>query len=318
MISLTRRKLAIAGGLGLAGAVSAALLSSPSTAKGPQGMLGSITGNDPNGYKRFATWLGRKPELAVLFFNQTGPQQLADSISYECTQAVQFMAAGAAIYWSVPVPGSSQLEAIVAGTHDALYRRLFAQIVATEPAGTKPILVRLPWEFNIAEQQNVARDRNGHYDAPLFIAAWQHLAVLARKASPRIHRVWCPNVARHAIDPALCWPGAEYVEIVAQDVYLQSRFDPPGTFYWFLNCDRGLNWGLNFARQYGKPYGLSEWGMDSDRYAADLVAAGRWINGLGEAIHHQCWWDRPEVIDARISDGTNPLLGRAYREEFGT
>lgn len=317
MVGLSRRKLAIAGGMGLAGAASASLLSSPGTAKGYQARLGSITGNDPYGYKHFSIWLGRKAELATLFFNQQGPTELADSISYICARASQFIAAGAAVFWSVPVPGPCQLEAIVAGAHDAMYRRLFAQIVATEPAGGKPILVRLPWEFNIPEQQNAARDRNGHWDAVLFVAAWRHLAMLAREASPRIQRVWCPNVGRHGIDPVACWPGAAYVEIVAQDVYIQSRFDPPGTFFWFLNCDRGLKWGASFAQQYAKPYGLSEWGMDSDRYVGDLMAAGRWLTGLGKALHHQCWWDRPEVIDCRISDGTHPLLGRAFRAEFG-
>jgi hypothetical protein len=209
------------------------------------------------------------------------------------------------------------LEAIVAGTHDALYTRLFQRIVATEGNGPDPILVRLPWEFNLAEQENAAHDDHGYWDAPLFVAAWRHLARLAQAASPRMQRVWCPNVGRHGIDPELCWPGADHVEIVAQDFYLRWRHDPPGKFFWFRNFDRGLEWGTQFARRFGKPYGVSEWGMDSDLYVADLAAAADWLAGLGSHLHHFCWWDRPEVIDCRISDGSHALLGRAFQAEFG-
>lgn len=313
MRGLSRRQLALTAGAGVVGAT----VWSAMPARQQGGSLGSITGNDPSGFGRFATWLGRKPELAQLYFNQTGTTQLAESIDFECDNATKFMALGAKIYWSVPTPGARQLEAIVAGTHDALYGRLFKRIVAAEGAGNASILVRLPWEFNLAEQENAARDQNGNWNAALFVAAWQHLAKLARVASPRFRRVWCPNVGRHGIDPELCWPGADHVEIVAQDFYLQTRYDPPGTFFYFRNSDRGLGWGTEFARRFAKPYGLSEWGMDSDRYAADLAATGVWLAGLGSQLHHFCWWDRPEGIDCRISDGSHALLGKTFRTEFG-
>jgi hypothetical protein len=276
-----------------------------------------ITGNDPAGYTRFAAFLGHKPALALLAFNQSNPTALWASVPYICAQGAAFMAAGAQVLWSVPCPGAGQLEAIVDKTWVGKYGTLFKSILAVSPADNSPILVRLPWEFNLAGQQNAATDKNGNFNAALFVQAFQTLANIARGISPRFTRIWCPNVTTMPLDPQLCWPGAGYVEVVAQDFYMQSQWNKPGDFSWFLNERRGLLWGLNFARQNGKRYGLSEWGMNSDAFAGDFNATALWLAGIGGTLHHHCWWDRADVIDCRIADGTHPALAVAYRKQFG-
>lgn len=288
-------------------------LSQPAAAGTMPGLGGAIVGNDPSLYLRFAGWLGRKPPLTVLAFNQTNATELANSINWICQQGRQFIADGARVLWSVPCPGSRQLEAIAAGTHDTLYTNLFKAILAASPADGTGILVRLPWEFNLSWQENAAIDKNGQFNNTLFIQAFRRIATIAKGVSYRFQRIWCPNVTTMSLDPISCWPGAQYVEIISQDFYMQARYNKPGDFAWFLNEKRGLAWASNFAKSYSKPYGLSEWGMDSDIFVNDLNSAALWLTGLGTTLHHQCWWDRLEVIDCRLSDGTHPQLGAAYK-----
>jgi hypothetical protein len=295
----------------------------------PSAYLGSITGNDPSGYMDFASWFGRKPQLALLAFNQNSASDLSSSISYICQQGAAFMKDGAQILWSVPCPGARQLEAIVAGSYNSLYTNLFQSILEVSPAGSSHIFARLPWEFNLAGQQNAAQDKSGNWDAALFISAWKVLATICQSVSPRFRIIWCPNVCTQALDPLTCWPGVGYVDIIAQDFYMQSAYNKPGDFSWFLNEARGLQWGANFAYTKGKPYGLSEWGMDSDIFVSDLNSAASWLAKLeasqsnsgfwiklGGALHHHCWWDRTDVINCMISDGSLPDLAAAYQKQF--
>ena len=279
--------------------------------------LGCITANDAAKYGQFAQYLGRKPDLAVLYFNQSAPDALWSSVPWICNLAAGFIRQGAQVLWSVPCPGFRQHEAIVAGHWDSQYRNLFKSILAASPSGSADIPVRLPWEFNLAQQENAAFDKTGKFDAALFVQSFRHLADLAKKVSPRFRRIWCTNACTNGLDPALCWPGADFVEVIAQDFYLQTAWNKPGAFNWFLTEARGLNWGRDFAAQQNRPYGLSEWGMDSDAFLADFKDACAWLKALGQTLDHHCWWDRPEVTDCRISDGTNPALAAEYRRQWG-
>lgn len=279
--------------------------------------LGSITGNDPAGYLRFAGYFGKKPALAQLYFNQTSPAALQSSIPYICAQAKLFIANGADILWSVPFPGFNQLEAVASGAFDALYKSLFVAILQAKP-GSTPILLRLPWEFNLPGQHNAAFDKTGRWNPNLFVNAWRRLAVLARAASSRFQRIWCPNVTTMGCDPFLCWVGMPYVEIISQDFYMQRAYNKPGDFSWFLKEARGLAWGVEFARLKAKPFGLTEWGMDSDLFLADFNNMVAWIKGLGSLAHHHCWWDRSEDINCTISYNTagRTQLAAAYKTAF--
>jgi hypothetical protein len=289
----------------------------------PAVRLGSITGNDPAGFRKFSSWFGRKPQLAMLAFNQNNASDLANSIGYICKQGEAFMDEGAQIMWSVPCPGARQLEAIVAGSYNSLYNNLFHRILEVSPRNGTTILVRLPWEFNLTDQHNAAIDSNGKFNGALFIQAWNVIAKIAKTVSPRFSRIWCPNVTTEALDPLTCWPGANNVEIISQDFYMQKAYNKAGDFSWFLHEPRGLKWGTDFAHLHGKPYGLSEWGMDSDMFVGDLNSAASWMSNLkntsssraGE-FHHHCWWDRSEAIDCRISDGSHPGLAAIYKTRF--
>ena len=278
-------------------------------------LLGAITGDDPEGYLRFARWLGHRPPLALMSFNQTGLEAFRSSIPWAVAQARKFIALGADMMWSVPFPGRGQLEAIVAGVHDSLYRDAAVLIAAASP-DSGPIWVRLPWEFNLEGQENAARDARGRWDPGLFVAAWTRLVRILRGISMRFRFVWCPGILLdNAIDPEACWPGGENVDIVAGDFYMSRRWHTPGAFLAFRRAGRGLDWMVDFAGTHGKSPAVSEYGFDDDRFVGDFEAMAEWLKGLRN-LHHHLWWDRPEVIDCRISNGMHPCLGAAYRREF--
>jgi len=254
--------------------------------------------------------------MVSLYFNQTDAAELEASVSWIAEQAVIFQAEGARILWSVPFPGPGQLEAVAQGVHDALYAGLFQAILAVSPDDSSDIHVRLPWGFNVEGGANAAIDKFGNWNGRLFVRAWRRLSKLARAESPRFMRIWCPNVTTMSLDPKTCWPGKAHVDILAQDFFMKSAWNQPGEFSWFLNERRGLNWAAKAARRLGKPYGLSEFGMDDDAFSGDLDAAAVWFLSLGSLAHHQCWWDRADGDDCRISDGSHPALAESYRGAF--
>jgi len=311
------REAAIASSaVGTMGAVSE-WLASPAQASGTLGgTVGCIGGNDPASYLQFAKFLGRKPPMALLAFNQSSPAALWSSVPYICGQGVAFRTAGANVLWSVPCPGAKQLEAIAAGTWTSNYTTLFKSILAASAPDNSAILVRLPWEFNLSWQENAAMDKNSHFNTALFVSAWQVMATIARNISPRFRIIWCPNVTTMQLDPLKCWPGVDYVDYVTQDFYMQAAYNKPGDFSWFLNEQRGLLWASQFAASKGKRYGLSEWGMDSDAFVGDFNAASLWLKGLGTALQHHCWWDRADTINCTISNNAHPGLAAAYKAQW--
>ena len=167
-------------------------------------LLGVIATNDPMSYLRFSQWFGHKPRLATLNFNQTSPKAFISSIPYIVNVGKAYIQLGAQVAWSVPCPGKRQLEAIVAGTYDSDYTNLFKSILAVSPADNSPILVRLPWEFNLLGQENQAKDKNDKWASALFIYAWRKIATIARQTSPRFQRIWCPNACSTHIEPTCC------------------------------------------------------------------------------------------------------------------
>lgn len=301
--------------VGTMGAASEWLASPAQASIAMPGTVGVTGTNDPASYLQFAKFLGWKPPIAHLYFNQTSPANLWGSVPYICNQGAAFMALGARILWSVPCPGAGQLEAIVAGTWKSQYTNLFQSILAVSPHDNSNILVRLPWEFNLSWQENAAMDKNKHFNAALFISAWQLLTTTARNVSPRFRVIWCPNVTTMQLDPLSCWPGVDYVDLVAQDFYMQKAYNKPGDFSWFLKEQRGLLWASQFAQLKGKQFALTEWGMDSDIFVGDFNAASLWLKGLGSALHHNCWWDRTDGINCMISNNALPGLAAAYKQQ---
>jgi hypothetical protein len=276
---------------------------------------GAIVGNNPSMLTQFARWLGRKPEFALLAFDQRGPIEFVNSISFIVAQG---RAMGVPIIWSVPFPGPGQLEAVSAGFHDESYQRCASEILRHSP-DADTIRVRLPWEFNLASNlANAAKSISGSWSGSIFISAWTHLSDIFRAASNRFQIIWCPNVGVCDFDPIHCLPPYKYYDIISHDIYLQKPYDHEGIFSWYRDEDRGLNWGVSLANEKGKLYGISEWGMNSDSFSVDLRSMVAWLNGLGSLLDHHCWWDRSDGINCCISAGSLSGLSAIYRAAFQT
>lgn len=291
----------------------------------PTRQLGAITGNDPRRMAEWQRWLGRKQDHDLLYFNQDSWPQLEQSIDYIVGIGRIVLSQGRKVHWSVPVGGAGGYESVAAGAHDALYRRIAIAILSAYPRGDGRICVRLPWEFNMPSQSLAARDRGGRWAARPFVAAWRRLVGLFRQVSRRFYFDWCPNAGEGGINPELCYPGDDVVDVISLDLYYQGKFDDQNMrdggksiFGYRLSQPFGLAWLSTFAARRGKLVGLSEWGVDDDRASVFAQAMVDWIRAQGSQLSHHNYWNRTDGgINARLTDGHLPRISRVYRTAFG-
>lgn len=291
----------------------------------PVRQLGAITGNDPAAMRRWGEWLGRGQDHDLLYFNQESWAKLEQSIDFIVGVGRGVIAQGRRVHWSVPVGGARGYDSVVAGTRDALYRRIAGAILAASPRDDSRICVRLPWEFNLASQSLAAHDGGGRWAARPYVAAWRRIASLFRQVSRRFYFDWCPNIGEGGINPEQCYPGDDLVDVVSVDLYYQGKYDDQNLrdggrsiFGYRVSQPFGLGWLASFGARHGKLIGVSEWGVDDDRAAifAQLMAA--WIIAQGARLSHHNYWNRTDGgINARLTDGHLPNVARAYRAAFG-
>jgi hypothetical protein len=285
----------------------------------PARYIGNNSGYTLANYQTFVKWFGHTPTYSGLAFNLgVSGASLNASIAMICALGAGMAQQGSKVIWSVPFPAQKCLEKVIAGQFDQLYTAVFKGIVAASPANASTIYVRLPWEFNMtgANWMNAALDAQGAPSPAKFISAWTHLAQLAHSVSARFQRIWCPGTTTRQIDPLSCWPGWQNVEIIAQDFYMVVANVQPSAITWYMNEARGLKWAASFAAAQGKPFALTEFGMDSDVFAGDLALLGLWLEGLGDSLHHACWWDNTSVTNCKISDGSHGALGAQFKKSF--
>ncbi|TCP36562.1 hypothetical protein [Sphingomonas sp. BK235] len=288
-------------------------------------LIGFCPTNEVGDFRRATKFLGRRPDLVNLFFDQRAGM-LPGSWSWQVKRNREFYQAGATrVLWSVPCPGAGQLEAIVAGRHDAMYEAMAQAILAavTEFRDARA-RIRLFWEQNFAWQENAARAKDGSWSPSLYVQAFEHVAAIflrvlgkARSGGDLAYIIWCPNVGVYDCDPASTLPGRSFFHCVGQDFYLQARYDRTGFFGYFRDRACGLAWGRQLATSLNRDYALPEWGMDDDRFLPDFYAARDWIGANN--LHHHGWWDRTDGgVDSTITVGapSRSKIAAAYREAF--
>lgn len=259
---------------------------------------------------------GRFPRtsLVCINLNQYGPQQLRDCVPYVAGLGRQVVTSGRTPFWSVPMPGARAVEAVNEGIYDDLYTAIGDAIVAVQP-GASTIYVRPPWEFGLAWQENAALDRSGKANAKLYTRAWRRISALLRAGAPgRIRIVWCPAVdsAGEVVKARDVWPGVRHVDVIAPDFYMGYTFGhTPGAFRgWFAPMMADL---IAFAREKGKPFGLSEVGFDSDDFAADAAATFAMVKAAPTGVEFINWWQNPAVIDCRLTVDARPAIAKLFQ-----
>lgn len=273
---------------------------------------------------RFAGFLGRAQDHDLLAFNQNDWRAFEDSVDYIVGVGQQVIEAGRRVHWSVPVAGGGGYESIAFAQRDKLYNHIASSILHAYGPGASRILIRPPWEFNADFQSQRAKDYSGTWAATLYATAFRHIVGIFRTVSPRFYFDWCPNIGTEGMNPELCYPGDRFVDVVSVDVYFNKKYDNKGTgdsgasmFDYRRAQSNGLDWLTGFAIAHRKLIGLSEWGVDDDTATSYMAQMCRWIISRGVRLSHHNYWDRPEGIDCRLSDGSHPQLAQVFRTAFG-
>ncbi|MBL7500719.1 beta-mannanase [Frankia sp. CNm7] len=137
--------------------------------------------------------------------------------------------------------------------------------------GRPSTIVRLAWEFNGDWFPWSVSNTN----PDTWKRCFQQVVSAIRSTDPQVRIDWTMN--RHSGQPYEVYPGDSYVDIVGVDVYdmWPQSVDEAG---WASQCNSsaGLCDVIRFAKQHGKQFSVSEWGVvgKSDTGAGRAGQAG--------------------------------------------
>lgn len=279
------------------------------------------------GLTSFETWAGQEAKLIGGFVGYSAdwadysPYWMADLWKDHATPGAA--AASRQVIFTVgPVVTGVPLSEAAAGTHNARYDQLALELidwipVAAPGTGTSEIILRGGHEFN----QNLFPWYAGGGNHQHYIDACRHFVDRCRLKSDLFKFEWCPSLGNNnpegQIDPELGYWGDDWVDRIGFDFYYQEANEsgtPEEVFESHRDRDYGLIWHRDFAQAQGKPYGASEWGVDSDDKAAYVTAVAAFMKANGYSW--QMYWDRTDGINCKISNGARAETGNAYLTAF--
>lgn len=168
--------------------------------------------------------LGYFPVIVSDYLDATSPSVMSGS-DYPMSVYAAHLPAGSHYCFGVPFqwtgyPGSTgppsasyTPASVVAGTYDANFNTVFANIAALDPNA----IVRLGWEMN-----GGSMCWSSYYCTTAnFLAMFQHVAPLAHAAGLKV--CWNPVLINgYDQDVTTWWPGSSYVDILGIDIYPQQ------------------------------------------------------------------------------------------------
>lgn len=252
-----------------------------------------------------------------IHLNQYSPDQLSNSIPYFASKAGQLVAKGMTPVWSVPLPGKGNLDATNVGVFDGIWYRVGRNMAAVQPIG--PLYARIAWEFGFEWQENAAR-HGGQWNPALYARAFRRIVggIRAGANGRQVIILWSPAIGDQGFDPLLAYPGDEWVDWVTPDFYMGASFgNKPGDFNYFRDHAFGLKHVFDFAAAHKKPIGFAELGFQGDEYLADATATFDLLASYSVPTKLVLIWDRPEVIDTTVSNGSKPALTALYAARAG-
>ncbi|MBW6531942.1 hypothetical protein KZ820_14465 [Sphingomonas sp. RRHST34] len=271
-------------------------------------LIAASCGNELAGYQQFKAFAGRL-DMGYFFMDQR-PGMLVDSWKWQVDRSVEIATAmGIVPVFSIPFPGNAweQAGAVNRGDWDDLYTAM-GRYIRDKMKG-RPWWVRGPWEFNLKRD---FQNQSAVGALPDFARALRRMFGLFKLFGAKT--IWCPNATRYEFDPLEAWPGIEWVDLVAQDIYFDASWAPKGVFGWFRDDPRGLDWLVRFAREKGKQVAFSEWGISDDAIADEGAQFVDWMKAQGAIIHHHAYYDRDEgPIQTKLSTGRRPASAAAFR-----
>jgi hypothetical protein len=270
-------------------------------------LLGVHNGNDPKCVLRFEEWLGRKVDFHSQFLGESSWAVFDGGTGWALGL---FAELDRPIAWSIPLlTDGATLAAAAAGAYNIHYSGVARAI---DRARSEPkIFIRTGWEFNGDWMKWASRGKEQD-----FIAAFRNFSQCFRQQSSRFEIVWCPNIGQH--DPALSYPGDEYVDIVGLDFYYQPKWDPHGRAedIWTYMVTRpfGLQWHLQFSRKHSKRMAFPEWGICANHLGPYIEKAAAWFSSSDVA--YQAYWDSDADYPGQLSNGSYSESGTAFQRTF--
>jgi hypothetical protein len=268
----------------------------------------------------FEHFIGRKVDRVVDFLDLRSWKVLRESAAWTfgCWKSEP---AGLTI--SVPMlpkDGVSSLRAGAEGAYDDVFRDVARLAIES---GRSDAIMRIGWEFN-----GEWFPWTSQQDPTAFVAYWRRIVTVMRSAAGQRFRFeWCFALAERLGDPAVAYPGDEFVDVISADVYNQSwkpgLADPARRWAAMVEGPFGLRWHRDFALAHHKRVAFPEWGTgtrpDGHGWGDDPV----FINGMADWIEavtplYQAYWDYPAPdFDAQLSDGRQPKSASAFIARFG-
>ena len=286
-------------------------------------MSGVYAGHGPADDEAFAKWRGAEIQTATDFMGTPTWQQIGHpfvlSLAWRTDHALRLVL-------SVPMwpDAGGSFKEVASGVRNRYFRAL-AKTLIDEARGNT--IIRLGWEFNTPFFRWQVKTPD---DAAQFVLAWRQ-AVRSMRAVPGAHFqfVWNPDLSDDGIDPALAYPGDDYVDDIGLDVYDRSRHPgqtPQQRWEGLLHERYGLMWHADFAAAHGKPLAFPEWGLVHD---PDIRTAGEddplfirnmhaWFASHNTAFEN--YFADPSAHGAAFDiDGDHfPKSAKVYRQLFGS
>ncbi len=246
---------------------------------------------------------------------------------------------------------------IIAGTYDSDYAGI---VKAWAAQGYTKMELRIGYEFNGNFMPWAPGNSSSSTVNADFIAAWQHIASIVHTAGQAdgitVQTVWNPNeMGYDPTDPRALYPGNQYVDIIATDVYSptypndltnytstgsENGQSPDATTWaesitnrehWWEYPDAnqwnptgtGGGWSLAdtiaFAKQEGKPLAVAETGAGGDGATLgpnDDPAFAQWLAGeLKQAQAQGVTIQNVDIWATDQSDGDWGFLGGEKPQE---
>lgn len=275
-------------------------------------LLGVYIDNSAQLVKQFETWLGRAVDGVHGVIGAANWHDFTDSARWSVDEL--WAPTGRDVFWSVPlIVKDANLRDAADGDYNQYYKQVAQQLLRYDNGGD-PIYVRTGWEFNGAwfNWSAIGKEQD-------FIGAFRQFVDSFRSVSDRFKFEWNVNESYGGMDPAKAYPGDNYVDIIGMDFYFNPQWqgsDGAKAFEQLAYGHKyGLQWHQDFAKAHGKPTAYSEWGVRGNEAESFLKAAKAWFDK--HDVVYQSIWNSDVDYPGKMSDGSDPKSGAAYKSLFG-
>lgn len=206
------------------------------------------------------------------------------------------------------------------GSYDEYYRQYARGVAAS---GLTDVICRIGWETN-----GGSRPWFCGTDGPAFVATWQRIAAILRSENPTILTEWC-NIKKGAQKTSIMdyYPGDEYVDVFGVNYY--DGYPPLETqAVWdkqYYAEYKGGPWGIGAwaqeARERGKLFACSEWGINSGRYNCKdnpfyIESMNQFFITNSDILAYENYFNQKGFHQLTPND-LNPMSSAKYKQLWG-